>query len=71
MNRNLLEYCIARAGYSITTISKRVGVSRTTFYKKLNSVVPFNHTEICVLIVACHLTPQEIIDIFFAKVVAQ
>ena len=70
MNRKLLEYCVARAGYKPTEMAKKLGVSRQAYYKKLSGDIPFKHTEMCVLIAVCGLTLEEVRDIFFANVVA-
>lgn len=69
MNRELLKYCIARAGFTATEFCKRLGISRQAFYKKLGGSCPFRYTEICTIIKACHLSLEEVGDIFFANVV--
>ena len=69
MNIELLKYVVARAGYTATTFAKRLGISRTSYYKKLEGASPFTHHDMCVIIAACNLTMNEVKDIFFSKVV--
>lgn len=69
MNRQLLEYVVARAGYSATAMAKHLGISRTAYYNKLSGYTPLNLNDLCVLISACSLTMDEVKDIFFDKVV--
>ena len=69
MNRELLEYTVARAGYSASAMAKRLGISRTSYYNKLSGYTPFNLNDMCVLISACGLNMDEVRDIFFSKVV--
>ena len=69
MNRKLLEYVIARSGYTASGIAKKLGISRTTYYNKLSGKSPITHGDICRLITVCSLTMNEVRDIFFDKVV--
>ena len=69
MNRELLKYCMARAGITATEMANRLGITRQAFYRKLAGQCAFRYSDICIIIKACHLTLVEVGDIFFANVV--
>lgn len=46
MNRYLLEYEIKRHGYTISTFCAALGMSRSTFSKKVNGKSEFTRAEI-------------------------
>ena len=64
MDKHKLEYEIKSAGYSIQAFCKKVGISRSAFYKKCNGTSEFTQSEIERIVIALHLeTP---VGIFFA-----
>lgn len=69
MNRTLLEYCVAKGGYTATAMAQKLGLSRTSYYNKLKGKSPFTHGDICILVSTLKLTRDELVDIFFANVV--
>lgn len=69
MNRELLKYVVARAGYTVTDMAKKLGIARNTYYKKMNGELSFKYEEICIMIAILGLNETEIMDIFFRKAV--
>lgn len=69
MNKELLKYYIARAGLTQSKAAQRLDMSRQAFSQKMRGVVPFKLGELCVLVYMLGLTADEVMDVFFAKVV--
>lgn len=68
MNKYLLEYEIRRHHLTIAEIAKKIGMGRTTFWKKCNGHSEFKQSEIAALIKCLDLeNPSEI---FFADEVS-
>lgn len=69
-NTNLLKLKIRDSGLKLFNISKKMGISRQTLWKKINNKVAFDQYEIeklCVILNITDLYEKE--RIFFAKVV--
>ena len=69
MNRELLKYCVARAGLSATEMASKLGITRQAYYRKLSGQCALKYNDICVIIKVCNLSLEEVGEIFFAKVV--
>lgn len=69
MNKELLKYYIAKANLTQGIVSEKLGISRQAFCNKMIGRSPFKLDEICVLIYILNLSPSEVMDVFFAKVV--
>ena len=63
----MLSNEIADSGITITTIAKKIGITREGFYKKLNNETEFKASEISALQKILNLSNQKRDQIFFAK----
>ena len=62
---------IVEAGFSISVLSKELGIDRSTFYRKLNEDgTVFTIKEVNVMCDKLHLSLKDLQDIFFNKLVA-
>lgn len=64
MNKIELEVMLLRKGMSISELSERIGMNRTTFYRKLTSG-KFERSEIIAIRDALGLTDADMLRIFF------
>lgn len=64
MNKIELEVMLLRKGMSISELSEKIGMNRTTFYRKLTSG-KFDRSEIIAIRDALGLTDADILRIFF------
>ena len=62
----LLSSTITESGMTITSIARKLGITREGFYKKLNNETEFKASEISLLQKILHLTNKKRDDIFFA-----
>lgn len=62
----LLSLTIADSGMTITSIAKKLGITREGFYKKMNNETEFKASEISLMQRILHLTNEKRDDIFFA-----
>ena len=58
---------IADSGITITSIAKKLGITREGFYKKLNNETEFKASEISALQKILRLTNKKRDEIFFAQ----
>lgn len=65
MNKNLLEYEMKQCGISITEMCERLGISRTSFYRKCNGKTEFTQSEIQAIVNILKL--ESPMGIFFAN----
>lgn len=63
----MLGDAISKSGITITAISKKLGITREGFYKKLNNETEFKASEISAVQQILHLTNKKRDEIFFAK----
>ena len=68
MDKLKLEYVIKKQGYSVKDVSKRIGISRSAFYRKMNGTSEFTQTEIQKLIDTLKI--ESPMDIFFTPKVS-
>ena len=66
-NSKMLSDVISDTGITITAISKRIGITREGFYKKLNNETEFKASEISAIQQILHLTTKKRDEIFFAN----
>ncbi len=64
MNKIELEVMLLRKGMSISELSEKIGMNRTTFYRKLTSG-KFDRSEIIAIRDALGLTDADMLRIFF------
>lgn len=63
-NSDLLKYVMKRNHIQMDDLSKKLGFSRQSLYKRLNEEVEFRLTEIKTITEFCGLSDQEVHDIF-------
>lgn len=68
MNKNALLAKMALHGDTGGSLSEYLGISRTTFSLKINETggAEFTQKEIAMMILRYKLTPEEVMEIFFA-----
>ncbi len=64
INRGLFENAIRDAKRSKAELADSLGISRQSFYEKVNGVREFKQSEIATLTRILHLTEQQVVDIF-------
>jgi hypothetical protein len=64
---NLLNIAIERSGFKKGYIQKRLGLSATAFWNKVNNISEFKASEIELLTQILNLSARERNDIFFAS----
>ena len=69
MNKNKLKGKIREKGLTYQKLAKKIGISVTSVNYKVNGQNFFNHEEMIKLREILRLTDNEIIEIFFHKVV--
>lgn len=65
MNKAMLFYEMKKNNMSQTAMCKELGISRSAFYRKCNSISEFTQSEIQRIVEILHLSSP--IDIFFAQ----
>ena len=70
MNQCELKAEIIRNGMSVPEFANRLGMCRSTFYRKLNGKQEFTQGEISMMIEALKLRPDRTMAIFFANAVS-
>lgn len=65
MDKDLLEYERKKAGISVNELCEKIGISRSTFYKKCNGKSEFTQSEIQAIVDCLGLDSP--MAIFFAK----
>lgn len=69
MNERKLKAKLVEKGISVETISHKIGINPSTFYRKIKSD-SFTIAEVRIIIEVLQLTYDEIMDIFFSDIVA-
>ena len=69
MNKNNINGKIRETGLTYQKLAKKIGISVTSVNYKVNGQNFFNHEEMIKLREILRLTDNEIIEIFFHKVV--
>lgn len=62
-----LKQAIKDSGMTITTIAKRAGIDRATFYNRMNAKGEFRASEIDGISQTLRLSKKQRDDIFFAR----
>lgn len=71
VNLNKLKGKIVENGYSIETVAKKIGINKSTFYRKMNKNGDnFSIKEANAIVELLKLSNSEAVAIFFAPVVA-
>jgi len=70
MKLNELKAEIVRNGMTIEEFADKVGIERTTLWRRFNNSGNFTLTEITKIADVLNLTKQRIIEIFFSEEVA-
>ena len=65
MDKALLQYEMSKNGISIGDLCKKIGISRSAFYRKCNGKSDFTQSEIQAIVDLLHL--ESPVAIFFAK----
>ncbi|MBQ3584522.1 MAG: helix-turn-helix transcriptional regulator [Lachnospiraceae bacterium] len=64
-NSQMLKEKICNSGISITYIAEKIGISRESFYKKLNNKTEFKASEMTIIKEVLNLSVEERDKIFF------
>lgn len=67
LDKYRLEYEIKRRGLVKVDVQQAIGLSRTAFYRKCNGITDFTLSEVRAIADFLGLSPDDILDIFFAK----
>ena len=70
MNINELRAEMARNNLTVPKLASGIGISKKTFYRKMNGLSAFNQNEIIKIKEALKLTDSRVIDIFFDEKVS-
>ncbi len=71
INVNKLKGKIVENGLSITELARKIGINRSTFYRKINdSGDTFSIKEANLIAKELNLTYEEVMSIFFVQQVA-
>lgn len=65
MNGSLLRSEMVLQNISQNEMAKRIGLSRSAFYRKLNGTTEFNRDEIAEIKSVLHLNDEKLVAIFF------
>lgn len=65
MNKALLKYEMSKKGVSVSELCKKLGISRSAFYRKCNGESEFKQSEIQTIVDSLELDSP--VAIFFAK----
>lgn len=66
-NSEMLSEAISESGITIIALSRKIGISREAFYKKLNNETEFKASEISALQKILNLSNKKRDDIFFVQ----
>lgn len=67
VQENLLHAEIVRKGYSLPTFAKKLGIAKTTFYRKIRGEGEFSRLEIQRISELLELSKDQIFEIFFGQ----
>lgn len=70
MDSELLKYYAAKSGYTLTKLSKVLGINASTLSRKLSGETDFTRSEIVLLKECLHLSLSEVDLIFFTNELA-
>lgn len=70
MDSELLKYYAAKSGYTLTNLSKVLGINASTLSRKLSGETDFTRSEIVLLKECLHLSLSEVDLIFFTNELA-
>lgn len=70
MNIPMLKQKIKERGINVETLAKKIGINRSTMYRKLNEDISITMTEANKIKEILCLTNEEASAIFFAQTVA-
>ena len=70
MDSELLKYYAAKSGYTLTNLSKVLGINASTLSRKLSGETDFTRSEIVLLKECLHLSLPEVDLIFFTNELA-
>lgn len=70
MNADDLRAEIARRKLSIPKLAKLINIDKTTLYSRINGETSFKQEEISAIAKILDLSPEKIMDIFFADMVS-
>lgn len=70
MNGNLLAAEIKLHGLSMNDFLRRIGMPRSTWSKKIRGMSEFTRAEMIKIVDVLHLTPDQIMAIFFCRKVS-
>ena len=65
INRLALKKEIAKKGYTISSLSKEIGINTSTFFRKLKQGDSFSIGEVNKIFNVLQLTKEEGVEIFF------
>lgn len=66
-DKNLLRYIMSEKNTSVDDICKSLGVSESTYYRKINGYSDFYRHEIITISNVLGLSDEQIYNIFFNK----
>lgn len=66
MNINKLKAKIVEKGMNVETVAEKIGVDRSSLYRKLNNFERITIGEACKIKSVLEMTDEEANDIFFA-----
>lgn len=70
MDSELLKYYAAKSGYTLTNLSKVLGINASTLSRKLSGETDFTRSEIVLLKECLHLSLSDVDLIFFTNELA-
>lgn len=65
MNKLKLKAAMVLEDLSAETVCAEIGISNTTWWRKISGKSQFTQGEICKLREILHLTPEQTVEIFF------
>lgn len=70
-DKNLLRASIIASGYTYEEMADELSISRVSFSYKINNKRPFTSNEISKMAHLLNLSPEQVMQIFFAKNVGE
>lgn len=67
MDSELLKYHAAKSGYTLTNLSKVLGINASTLSRKLRGETDFTRSEIVLIKKCLNLTLTDVDSIFFTN----
>lgn len=64
-DKNLLKYFMNTKGMTVLNMSKVLGISESSFYRKMNGVSDFTRNEIQIMKNTLNLYDTDLIKVFF------